>query len=52
MHSVIVAIADDNPALAAGLRALVEAYDYKRLRGLLDAADGQPDAAQPTPTTA
>ena len=52
MHSVIVAIADDNPALAAGLRVLVEAYDYKRLRGLLDAADGQPDAAQPTPTTA
>ena len=40
MNAVIVAIAAQQPSLAAGIRVLVKAYDYDRLRGLLDAANG------------
>ena len=41
LREQIQALASEDAGLAAGLRALVDAYDYDRLRGLLDAVKGE-----------
>jgi len=41
LHDLITAISHEDPKLAAGLRVLLEAYDYQRLRDLLQTARAQ-----------
>ncbi|MEI7891686.1 MAG: CHASE domain-containing protein [Myxococcales bacterium] len=41
LRKVVAAIAPDQPALAAGISVLIDAYDYDRLRRLLDSTKGK-----------